>query len=45
MTDCARTLLANPSYAERAGRVRQEIEHMPGPTEIVPVLHELGSGS
>ena len=45
VTDRARTLLANPGYAERAGRVRQEIEHMPGPTGIVPVLRELGFGS
>jgi UDP:flavonoid glycosyltransferase YjiC (YdhE family) len=45
VTDRAQTLLANASYAERAGRVRQEIDHMPGPTGIVPVLRELGPGS
>ena len=39
----ARTLLSEPSSAERAGRVRQEIDGMPGPGEIVHVLRALAS--
>jgi MGT family glycosyltransferase len=39
----ARTLLTEPYYAEQAGRVQQEIDRMPGPTETVPVLRALAS--
>jgi len=41
----ARTLLAEPRFAEQAGRVRQEIDGMPGPAETVPVLRALPSAA
>jgi UDP:flavonoid glycosyltransferase YjiC (YdhE family) len=39
-----RRLLADRTYAERAGAVREEIQEMPAQAEIVPVLEEFGRG-
>ena len=44
VADRARSLLATPGYAARAGRMRREIDQMPGPSETVPVLRGLTAG-
>jgi hypothetical protein len=44
VADRARSLLASPGYAARVGRMRREIDQMPGPSETVPVLRALAFG-
>jgi MGT family glycosyltransferase len=44
VADRAADLLATPGYAARAGHIQQEIDRMPGPSDIVPVLHRLAAG-
>ncbi|WP_179224214.1 glycosyltransferase [Geodermatophilus pulveris] len=44
VADRARALLADPGYAERAGRIRRSIARMPGPAQTVPVLRALVTG-
>ena len=44
VADRALSLLATPGYAARAGRMRREIDQMPGPSETVPVLRGLTAG-
>ncbi|MGY1830245.1 glycosyltransferase [Geodermatophilus sp. SYSU D01180] len=41
VADRAASLLATPEFAARAGRLRQEIDQMPGPSETAPVLRGL----
>ncbi|MCX4957497.1 glycosyltransferase [Streptomyces virginiae] len=41
--DACRTLLADPSYAQAARRLRAEMAELPSPAEIVPLIEKLAA--